>query len=352
MRTAALIKRIWRQIGRDKRTLALLFLAPLLVLTLMHFLFNSSAVDPKLGVVGADSALVEKLKAADLDVTTYNTEKSSNDILKEEKLDGLLKIENGKTELTLYNTDPTKSKQLQMKTQQILAAYMQQVQAAKMKQAVPQPPQMGVEYVYGNKDTSFFDVFSPILVGFFVFFFVFLISGIGLLRERVTGTLERLLSTPVRRWEIVAGYLIGYGALAVLQTTIVVLYAVNVLGIILVGSIWSVIAINLLLALVALSLGILLSAFAASEFQMIQFIPLVIIPQVFFTGIFPLEGMPVWLQAIAKIMPMYYGAEALKDVMYKGMGLADVSGNLLVLAGFALLFMILNIVALKKYRKL
>ncbi|GAA3329168.1 hypothetical protein GCM10020331_076120 [Ectobacillus funiculus] len=134
----------------------------------------------------------------------------------------------------------------------------------------------------------FFDVLSPILVGFLYSFFVFfLISGIGLLRERTTGTLERLMSTPIRRGEIVAGYLVGYGLFAVIQTVIVVFYAVNVLDIILVGSIWNVILINLLLALVALSLGILLSSFAASEFQMMQFIPIVVVPQVFFYRYFP-----------------------------------------------------------------
>ena len=79
-----------------------------------------------------------------------------------------------------------------------------------------------------------------------------------------------------------------------------------------VGSVWNVILINLLLALVALSLGTLLSSFAASEFQMVQFIPIAVIPQVFFAGIFPLEGMADWLQSIGKIMPMYYAADALK----------------------------------------
>lgn len=94
---------------------------------------------------------------------------------------------------------------------------------------------------------------NPILIGFFVFFFVFLISGIALLRERTTGTLERLVATPIKRSEIVFGYLFGYGIFAVIQTIIVVFYAIKVLDIQLVGSIWNVLLINLLLALVALS---------------------------------------------------------------------------------------------------
>lgn len=121
---------------------------------------------------------------------------------------------------------------------------------------------------------------------------------------------------------------------------------------VLVGSIWNVILINLLLALVALSLGILLSSFASSEFQMVQFIPIAVVPQIFFSGILPLEGMANWLQSIAKVMPLYYAADALKGVMYKGLELADISGNLYALAVFAGIFIILNLFALKKYRKL
>ncbi|MFL6560453.1 MAG: ABC transporter permease, partial [Bacillus sp. (in: firmicutes)] len=163
---------------------------------------------------------------------------------------------------------------------------------------------------------------------------------------------ERLMSTPIRRWEIVTAYLVGYGIFAVIQTMIVVFYAINVLDIVLVGSIWNVLLINLVLALVALSLGILLSTFAASEFQMIQFIPIAVIPQIFFAGIFPLEGMADWLQAVAKVIPMYYAGDALKGVMYKGFSLSDISGDLLALVIFAAIFIVLNIFSLKKYRSL
>ena len=83
-----------------------------------------------------------------------------------------------------------------------------------------------------------------------------------------------------------------------------------------------------------------------------QFIPIAIIPQVFFAGIFPFESMAGWMQILAKCMPMYYGGNALVDVMYKGLGLSDISNDLFVLLGFALVFIILNIVALKKYRKI
>lgn len=354
MRISALIKRISRQLLRDKRTLALMFVAPLLILTLMYFLFNGNTVDPKLGVVGVDHGLVQGLEKVDIKVKEY--EKATKNTVVDDHLDGLLQVDatTGKMTLTLQNDDPSKAKALQMKISQVAAAQVQ----AKLIQQNPAgaanliAAKMKTKYVYGDKDTVFFDVLSPILVGFFVFFFVFIISGIGLLRERTTGTLERLMSTPIRRWEIVTAYLTGYGIFAVIQTIIVVTFSITILDIVLVGSIFHVILINLLLALVALSLGILLSTFAASEFQMMQFIPIAVVPQVFFAGIFPLDGMANWLQAIAKIMPMYYAGDALKAVMYKGMGLGEISGDLIALMIFAAIFIVLNILALKKYRTL
>ncbi|MFL6559057.1 MAG: ABC transporter permease [Bacillus sp. (in: firmicutes)] len=352
MRVFALVKRIFRQMFRDKRTLALLFVAPLLILTLMYFLFNGNTIDPKLGVSGVESDLIAAFKEADIKVLKYET--VTNQTILDDDLDGLLQQDNGKIKLTLRNDDPTKAKALQMKVNQITAA---QFQAQMMMQSAGKAPTMApknidINYVYGASDTVFFDVLSPILVGFFVFFFVFIISGIGLLRERTTGTLERLMSTPIRRWEIVVAYLIGYGIFAVIQTIIVVFYSIKVLDIVLVGSIWNVLLINLILALVALSLGILLSTFAASEFQMIQFIPIAVIPQIFFAGIFPLEGMANWLQVVAKVIPMYYAGDALKGVMYKGFSFSDISGDLLALVIFASIFLILNIFSLKKYRSL
>ncbi|MFF2449023.1 ABC transporter permease [Neobacillus sp. NPDC058068] len=352
MRILALIKRICQQMFRDKRTLALLFVAPLLILTLMFFLFNGNTVDPKLGVLKVDSGLVDAFKKADIKVKQY--EFVTKDTVVDDDLDGLLQQDNGKLKLTLRNDDPSNAKVLQMKVNQVIAAEFQAKIMLKSSGPAPTvtPKSIDVNYVYGNADTVFFDVLSPILVGFFVFFFVFIISGIGLLRERTTGTLERLLSTPIRRAEIVTAYLVGYGIFAVIQTMIVVFYAINVLDIVLAGSIWNVLLINLLLALVALSLGILLSTFAASEFQMIQFIPIAVIPQIFFAGIFPLEGMANWLQAVAKIIPMYYAGDALKGVMYKGASFSEISGDLLALVIFAAIFILLNIISLKKYRTL
>ncbi len=328
---------------RDKRTLALMMIAPLVILTLLHYLLSSDATFPKLGVIGVEDYLVEQLTNKDVAVVQYNQVKNVNALILDDNLDGVLQVKGENIRLTLTNDQPSSSKVLQTKIMQALSPI--NVSSTKTNG-------IHTSYIYGNAETTFFDQLSPILVGFFVFFFVFLISGIGLLRERTTGTLDRLMATPIQRRDIVFGYLIGYGLFAIIQTLIVVIYAVKVLDIMLVGSIWNVILINLSLALVALLLGILLSAYANSEFQMMQFIPIAIVPQVFFAGILPFEGMPEWMQVIAKCMPMYYGGNALVDVMYKGLGINTIKNDLFVLLGFALVFVALNIVTLKKYRKI
>ena len=366
MSILAMVKRIFHQMLRDKRALALMMVAPLLILTLLNYLLAGNTVDPRLGVIDVDNTLEDKLK--DNDIIVLQVEENTKDILLDKELDGILEFNGEAISLTLTNDQPNVAKALQIKVQQAIAAEKAKEQAANLsifmesiKSQLPEvpvkmeqvtAPEVKTSYLYGNKDTIFFDQLSPILVGFFVFFFVFLISGIALLRERTTGTLERLLATPILRRDIVFGYLLGYGLFAVVQTIIVVTYAVKVLDITLVGSFWNVVIINLTLALVALSLGILLSAFANSEFQMMQFIPIAIIPQVFFAGIFPYDSMAGWMQVLAKCMPMYYGDSALVDVMYKGLGLSAIRNDLLVLLGFALVFIVLNIVALKKYRKI
>lgn len=340
MRVLALIKRIVLQLFRDKRTMALLFFAPLIVLTLMYFFFNGANDNPQLGVVGGNELLIAALENASLDVVSYD--EADRDTIITDELDGLLQLYESGLHLTLENNDPSTSR----------ALLMQVTQAVSSQAGAVAPANIDAAYIYGDAETEFFDVLGPILVGFFVFFFVFLISGIGLLKERVSGTLERLLATPIRRWEIVLAYLTGFGMFAIIQTVIVVFYSIHVLDMVMVGQVWHVIVVNLLLALVALSLGILLSTFASSEFQMVQFIPVVVVPQIFFAGIIPLEGMADWLQNISRIMPLYYAAAALKAIMYRGESLVDASGNLLALAGFAVVFIFLNIIALKRYRKL
>ena len=414
MRTMAIVRRVFKQLLRDKRTLALMFLAPLLIMTLMYFLFqNNTTQVASLGVHHVEQSVVNVIDTKNVTIHHYDSSQARK-MIKQHDLDGYLTQKNGQLTITYSNSNPTNTSlikaslqsglvKLKMKTlvtvtkkqraalesQQAalkkLTAAQTQATVTKLKTAIAQAQARGDQataeklqkqlkqatattysstqsakatnyttkshYIYGSSDSTFFENFLPIFLGFFVFFFVFLISGISLLNERTTGTLSRLLATPIRRSEIICGYLIGYGCFAIIQTLVTVLFAITVFNIHLVGSLGLVFLTNLLLALVALTLGIFISTFANSEFQMIQFIPLVVVPQIFFAGLIPVDGMANWLQVIAHIMPLYYGADALTAVATKGAGFADIGLDLLVLVGFMVVLTMLNIVGMKRYRK-
>lgn len=339
MRIMALVRRILKQIIRDKRTMGLLIMAPILVLTMLHLVFNGESYTPKVGFVDLPTPLVEQLDDNDATIREYETTDEAKTALKERDIDGYVNMSGSSLQLTLEGSDPT----INGATIKWLQESIKPDSSATM---------IEVNYLHGSSEMSQFDSFGPVLLGFFIFFFVFLIAGVSFLRERTTGTLERLLCSPLRKWEIVVGYVIGFGIFTMIQATIIASYAIYVLGMMMEGAFIYVLVITLLLSLTALTLGVLLSAFANNELQMIQFIPLVIVPQIFFSGLFNLETISDYVSWIGPLTPLYYGAEALRNVMIRGYGWGEISFDLLMLAGFSLLFMILNILALKKYRSI
>lgn len=342
MRITALVIRILRQIIRDRRTMALLIFAPILVLTMLHLVFNGDEYTPNIGLVDIPEKIENQLNLKDANIKYYESAALADNGLTAREIDGYLLFNNMLPSLILEGSDPS-----------INGSVMRWVQdALKPLQPNSKNQELKIDFLFGSSDMGQFDYFGPVLLGFFVFFFVFLIAGVSFLRERTTGTLERLLTSPLRKWEIVTGYIIGFGIFTMIQAAIIAWYAIYVLGMLMEGSFVYVLVITLLLSLTALTLGILLSSFAHNELQMIQFIPLVVVPQIFFSGLFNLDTISEWLSWVGPITPLYYAAEALRNVMVRGLGWEVIYKDLLALLGFSLLFMILNIAALRKYRKI
>ena len=166
--------------------------------------------------------------------------------------------------------------------------------------------------------------------------FGFLLSGIAFLRERSQGTRERLMASPVSRIDILGGYLLGFLLFAVIQTLILFFYSVYVLKVDFHGDLWQIILFQILIGILAVCLGIFISAFARNEFQMVQFIPLIIVPQVFVCGlIFPVNQMPDYLQWLAKFLPLTYGVDGIRALMLQGKGLLDIGKEISVLVAYA-----------------
>ncbi|QAY65468.1 ABC transporter permease [Paenibacillus protaetiae] len=341
MSIRALAIRIWQQFIRDKRTMALLFIAPLLILTLMKLVFDGQSVSPRIGAVGLPEQAISLMQTQGAAITVYSNEEEANAALKDGTLDGYAASGPPGLQIHLEGSDPSESRSL--------LAFVQNALPGESGSSAAMP---AVTYLHGGPQMAPFDYYGPVLIGFFSFFFVFLLAGVSFLRERTTGTLERLLATPIRRSEVVAGYLAGFGVFMILQASLIAWFAVDVLGLYMNGSMAYVLLVNFLLALAALTLGTLLSSFASSEFQIVQFIPLVIVPQVFFSGLFNLDAMNPWLQKLSYIMPLYYGADAMRSIMVRGEGWARIQTDAFVLIGLSLAFVLLNILALRKHRRM
>ena len=190
--------------------------------------------------------------------------------------------------------------------------------------------------LYGSADLKMLDFFAPIFIAYIGFFLIFLLTSVSFLRERTQGTMERLAASPVTRLELVLGYMLGFGFFSVLQAIVLLLFTIYALQVKYTGNLLSIFVVTLALVIGAVNLGIFLSAFARNELQAIQFIPIVIIPQVLLSGLlWPVQDMPGWLQAIAHIMPLTYAVDAMTNIMIRGLSLAETWEPLLYILAFA-----------------
>ena len=204
---------------------------------------------------------------------------------------------------------------------------------------------IGLSFPEGNV----LNYIAPALLATLALFFSFLLTGISFLRERSQGTMERLMASPVSRLDIVVGYLFGFFIFALTQTLIILLFTIYVLGVDYYGDLWQIFVFQVVVITVAVNLGIFISTFARNEFQMVQFIPLIILPQVFLCGvIWPMEQMPDYLQWLSAILPLTYAVDGLRNIMLTGKSLLDVGFELSVLIGFALIISILAAITLRR----
>lgn len=176
---------------------------------------------------------------------------------------------------------------------------------------------------------------APILLGVFVFFLTYMLTAVGFLRERTAGTLDRVLVSTISRAGLVVGYVVGFGVLATVQSVVLLGSAVYFLEVSFEHGVALFFAVELLGALTALGLGILLSLFATNEFQAIQFIPVVISPQIILGGTFlPVEQLPWYLEYPARAMPITYLIDAMRYVVVGRTQLVDFEVAVAALAAF------------------
>jgi len=194
-----------------------------------------------------------------------------------------------------------------------------------------------------------FEGIAPSLLGIFPFIVMFLIASVGMLRERTTGTLERLMTMPIGRLDLVMGYGLAFGLFAVVQVAVVAALALTWLGLAVAGSVALLILVAVLDALLGMALGLLVSAFARTEFQAVQFMPLFALPQVLLCGLFtPREQMAPVLSRISDLLPLSYAVDAMRRVTSSSAVTGGLVGDIAVVAGCGALALVLGAVTLRR----
>ena len=359
-RIAAITKRLLQQFRRDRRTLALLFVAPIVILGLLGYLMRGSSSAPAVGIANEDQGPLGATVAAAL---ARSTEISMTTI---QATDGDAKLKDG-TLVAYIVFPPGFSSQAQSGTiapdvrlegsqPGTMAPVLQALQQALIAIASAAPGQgvhvqPQITYLYGGPGFDTLDYFGAAFIGLVVFFLVFVVTIVSFLNERSQGTLERLMASPLRRGEIVIGYMLGFTVLALIQSVEVLVFSLAVLKVHNSGNVALIFGIEALMAIAAVNLGIFLSMFARTEFQAVQFIPLVIVPQVLLSGIlFSINSEPKPLQVLSDVLPLTYAVNGLRDVMIKG---ADLTWSSLqldagVVAGFIVLLVVAAVGTLRR----
>ena len=364
-RVVALFRRVVSEIRRDRPSLALLFIAPIVITGLVTFILRESQAPQVTAVVVnlagtrgqlVGSALSAALREGGATVSDVADEAAARAAIGDKAASvGVVIGTDAATGSSLTITAITNGLDPSGEASQV-SAVLRSVVAAASGASGTAVPVVRHTTVYGTPTDDPITTFAPAIVGFFAYFFVYILTGVSFLRERTGGTLERLMATPVTRGEVVAGYTLGFGLFATIQVAVLMLWALGSLHVPALGplpsfSIGLGVAVNgspvlaflvvVLLAVGAVSLGIFLSTFARTELQIIQFIPIVLAPQFLLSGVlFPVSSLPSILQPVVAIMPLNYAVDGLRQVFIRGadLGVPALQLDLAVLAIVAAFF--------------
>ncbi|MCU0637056.1 MAG: ABC transporter permease [Methanothrix sp.] len=333
-RTGVVALRVVRQLKRDRRTIGLIVFAPIVLMVLFGYALSGEMSGVALGLVdggGQDGlrAHIESIK--DFDIVRLGSESDAERLILEGRLDGALVLETDGVRVLL----DASSLQVSGAITSAVAAGESMERTASFGEETP----VATRYVFGY-DLEMMDTVGPAILGLVVFFFTFINAAISFIRERSQGSLEKFMVSPLSRFEMISGYVLGFSIFTLLQSATTLLVVTFGFGVPLKGSALTALLVVLLLGAGALVLGSFFSNFARSEFQVVQFIPMIITPQIVLCGIWwPLQSVPEFIRPFSYILPLTYAADALRAVMLKGAGITDILyPDLLALAAFFAIF--------------
>jgi ABC-2 type transport system permease protein len=337
--------RVIRQLKRDRRTIGLITFAPIVLMTLFGYALSGEMSGVALGLVdeGGHAALRSHLEGIkDFDIIYLGSESDAERLVSEGRLNGAVVLKREEVRVLLDAS-----------SLQISNAILAAAQSGAQEEAAALQKDRGgliiTRYLFGY-DLEMMDTVGPAILGLVVFFFTFINAAISFVRERSQGTLEKFMVSPLSRVEIVSGYVLGFSFFTLLQSTTTLLVVTFGFGVPMRGSPLTALAVVLLLGAGALVLGSFLSNFARSEYQVVQFIPLIITPQIVLCGVWwPLQSIPEFIRPISYLLPLTYASDALRAVMLKGASITEILfPDLLALTIFFLVFFVAATLMLRR----
>ena len=203
-------------------------------------------------------------------------------------------------------------------------------------------------WIYNDADPQLFDRIGPALLAIFPVIVMFLVTSVTTLRERSTGTLERLLAMPMGKLDFLVGYALAFGLVAAVQSVLAVAVSVGLLGLDVAGPLWLLTVVAVVDAVLGSALGLFVSAFARTEFQEVQFMPAIVIPQLLLCGLLvPRELLPDFLHAVSDVLPLSYAVDAMQHLTTSATT-AEVWKDVAVVAGFAVAGLALGAATLRR----
>jgi ABC-2 type transport system permease protein len=198
-------------------------------------------------------------------------------------------------------------------------------------------------------DTPVFDGVGASLLGVFPFVVMFIVTSVATLRERTSGTLERLLTTPMGKGDFMLGYALAFGVMAVLQAVVATAFAVYVCGLDVAGPLWMLVVVAVLDAVLGTALGLLASGFARTEFQAVQFMPAFVLPQFLLCGLLVArDRLPQVLEWVSDVLPLSYAVDAMKSVTTQADPGTDVTADATVIGAWVVVALVLGSLTLRR----
>ena len=395
-RVVTIARKNLRSLRHDKRTVGFLVLMPLLMISVFGYTFGGDAKDLRVYVVNLDKTPANESCAISIinDLSTRHTLKIYKILDGTDQLDPVTfaekKVKDAEIKAAIiFGPDFTKEAKSALKSirngtlasvasvvvyidgtnpniaQTILADIQKSIQKvfespqfstasaiATVPPALPlsrtQPILAMPQFAYG-KDARFIDFFAPGVMGLAAMMVTFMLSIISFVHERSASTLDRMLSTPLSEGEIVAGYALAFGLVGLIQSIVIISAAVLLFQIAIHGSVLLVLLTVFVFGVGTQGLGFLLSSLAKTEFQAIQFFPIILFPSILLSGVFwPIESVPELIRPVSSFIPLTYAVDAMRSVMIRGWGLGSIWWDLLVLVAFAGAMLALSAYSLRK----